>query len=76
MPFPVAESNRHMHGVVLASVVYDNTYCGPNDWWHMPVYALRDTVIESGDRICQYLDISKFTLYSYLGEVHAELPKR
>lgn len=34
--------------------VVDNTYCGPNDWWHMPAYALRDTVIEAGDRICQF----------------------
>jgi dUTP pyrophosphatase len=34
--------------------IVDNTYCGPNDWWHMPVYALRDTVIEAGDRICQF----------------------
>lgn len=34
--------------------VVDNTYCGPNDWWHMPVYAMRDTVIEAGDRICQF----------------------
>lgn len=34
--------------------VIDNKYCGPNDWWHMPAYALRDTVIEAGDRICQF----------------------
>lgn len=34
--------------------IVDNTYCGPNDWWHMPVYALRDTVIEVNDRICQF----------------------
>jgi len=34
--------------------VVDNQYCGPNDWWHMPVYAVRDTVIEAGDRICQF----------------------
>lgn len=34
--------------------VVDNKYCGPNDWWHMPVYAVRDTVIEAGDRICQF----------------------
>lgn len=34
--------------------VVDNKYCGPNDWWHMPVCALRDTVIEAGDRICQF----------------------
>lgn len=34
--------------------IIDNTYCGPNDWWRMPVYALRDTKIEKGDRICQF----------------------
>ena len=34
--------------------IIDNTYCGPNDWWYMPVYALRDTVIEVNDRICQF----------------------
>ena len=32
----------------------DETYCGPNDWWYMPAYALRDTVIEKNDRICQF----------------------
>jgi dUTP pyrophosphatase len=34
--------------------IVDNKYCGPEDWWHMPVYALRDTVIEVNDRICQF----------------------
>lgn len=34
--------------------IVDNKYCGPGDWWHMPVYALRNTVIEAGDRICQF----------------------
>jgi dUTP pyrophosphatase len=34
--------------------IVDNTYCGPNDWWYMPAYALRDTVIEVNDRICQF----------------------
>lgn len=34
--------------------VVDNKYSGPNDWWHMPVYAARDTVIEVNDRICQF----------------------
>lgn len=29
-------------------------YCGDNDQWHMPVYALRDTVIHMNDRICQF----------------------
>ena len=34
--------------------IVDNTYCGPNDWWRMPVFALRDTKIEVHDRICQF----------------------
>lgn len=34
--------------------VIDESYCGPNDWWKMPVYALRDTVIHVNDRICQF----------------------
>lgn len=34
--------------------IIDNTYCGPNDWWYMPAYALRDTQIHKNDRICQF----------------------
>lgn len=34
--------------------VVDNSYSGDNDEWLMPVYALRDTVIKAGDRICQF----------------------
>lgn len=32
----------------------DETYCGPNDWWRMPVLAMRDTTIHKNDRICQF----------------------
>ena len=34
--------------------IIDCSYCGPDDWWYMPVYALRDTVIHKNDRICQF----------------------
>ena len=34
--------------------IVDNSYCGPNDWWYMPAYALRDTLIHKNDRICQF----------------------
>ncbi|WP_230397581.1 dUTP diphosphatase [Novisyntrophococcus fermenticellae] len=34
--------------------VIDESYCGPEDWWCMPVYALKDTVIHRNDRICQF----------------------
>jgi dUTP pyrophosphatase len=34
--------------------VIDETYCGDNDQWRFPAYALRDTEIHAGDRICQF----------------------
>ena len=34
--------------------VIDSSYCGNNDEWKMPVYAMRDTHIEVNDRICQF----------------------
>lgn len=34
--------------------VVDNSYCGDNDQWFFPVYALRDTEIKVNDRICQF----------------------
>lgn len=34
--------------------VVDRSYCGPNDWWKMAVYATEDTTINKGDRIAQF----------------------
>ena len=34
--------------------VIDNSYCGDNDIWGMPVYATRDTTIQFNDRIAQF----------------------
>ncbi|MBD5457601.1 MAG: dUTP diphosphatase [Lachnospiraceae bacterium] len=34
--------------------VIDCSYCGDNDQWFMPVYAVRDTQIHVNDRICQF----------------------
>lgn len=34
--------------------VVDESYCGDDDEWMMPVYALRDTQIKTNDRICQF----------------------
>lgn len=34
--------------------VIDETYCGDNDLWKMPVLAVRDTQIRINDRICQF----------------------
>lgn len=39
--------------------VIDSSYCGDNDQWHFPAYALRDTVINKNDRICQFRIMQK-----------------
>lgn len=39
--------------------VIDNSYCGDNDIWFMPVYATEDTEIKMNDRICQFRIMKK-----------------
>lgn len=34
--------------------VIDETYCGDEDQWFFPAYALRDTEIKINERICQF----------------------
>ncbi|MGL4363095.1 MAG: dUTP diphosphatase [Cellulosilyticaceae bacterium] len=34
--------------------VVDETYCGDDDVWMMPVLAMRDTEIKINERICQF----------------------
>ena len=34
--------------------VVDCSYCGDNDQWVMPAYALRESHIEVNDRVCQF----------------------
>lgn len=34
--------------------IIDNTYCGDNDEWCLPVIAMRDGHIHKNDRICQF----------------------
>lgn len=43
-------------GIIQANSmgVIDNSYCGDNDWWFYPAIAMRDTVINKNDRICQF----------------------
>ncbi|MDD6090118.1 MAG: deoxyuridine 5'-triphosphate nucleotidohydrolase [Candidatus Limivicinus sp.] len=48
-------------GIVFTNSVgvVDNSYCGEEDEWRAPVYALRDTLIEKNERICQFRIIEK-----------------
>ena len=39
--------------------VIDESYCGDNDQWFYPAYALRDTIINTNDRICQFRIMEK-----------------
>lgn len=34
--------------------IIDNSYCGDDDIWYFPAFATEDTVINEGDRICQF----------------------
>ena len=34
--------------------IVDEKYCGDNDMWMMPVFAVEDTHISKNDRICQF----------------------
>ena len=44
--FGIIQTNHH--------AIIDESYCGDNDIWKYPAYALRDTVIHKNDRICQF----------------------
>ena len=39
--------------------IIDNSYCGDNDIWMMPVYATRFAEIKKNDRICQFRIVEK-----------------
>ena len=41
--------------------IIDNSYCGDEDYWRLPVIAMRDTVIKKGDRICQFRIMEKMS---------------
>ena len=44
--FGIIQTNHH--GIV------DESFCGDADVWMFPAYAMRDTVINKNDRICQF----------------------
>ena len=41
--------------------IIDNSYCGDEDYWRLPVIAMRDTLIKKGDRICQFRIMEKMS---------------
>lgn len=49
-------STPKQFGIIMANSmgIIDNSYNGDEDEWRFPAIAIRDTVIEKGDRICQF----------------------
>ena len=43
-------------GIIAANSIgiIDNSYCGDEDQWKLPAYALREAHIKKNDRICQF----------------------
>lgn len=63
-------------GIILANSmgVIDNSYSGDSDEWKFPAVAIRDTIIEKGDRIAQFRIIKnqpgiKFEVVEHLNEI-------
>jgi dUTP pyrophosphatase len=49
------------HGLIQTNSfgVIDESYCGEEDVWMMPVYAVRDTHIDFDTRLCQFRIVRK-----------------
>lgn len=52
--------------------IIDNSYSGDNDIWGMPVLAMRDTIINKNDRICQFRIVEKMGKLQFTEVEHLE----
>lgn len=46
--------------------IIDESYKGNSDVWFFPAYALRDTIINENDRICQFRIVEKMPAVEFL----------
>ena len=60
------------YGVIQANSIglIDESYCGNNDEWCFPAYAVRDTVIPKDARICQFRIIEHQPMISLIKTEH------
>lgn len=56
--------------------VIDNSYCGDNDQWFFPAFAMRDTCIKKNDRICQFRIVKKQPDFELEEVEHLDNPDR
>lgn len=52
----VRSSTFKKYGIIQTNAIgiLEDDYCGNDDLWMLPAYALRDGKISKGDRICQF----------------------
>ena len=65
-------------GIMMANNIgiIDNSFCGDNDQWMMPVYAVRDTEIHVNDRICQFRIFKHQEAFTFTEVDHLDAPDR
>ena len=56
--------------------VIDESYCGDTDQWFFPAYAVRDTVIHTNDRICQFRIVKNQPQLTFTKVEHLDGPDR
>ena len=56
--------------------VIDESYCGDTDQWFFPAYAVRDTVIHTNDRICQFRIVQNQPRLTFTRVEHLDGPNR
>ena len=56
--------------------IIDESYCGDNDQWMMPVYAVRDTEIHTNDRICQFRIFKHQEAFTFTEVDYLDAPDR
>jgi len=55
------------YGIIQTNhqAVIDESYSGNNDVWKFPAYAMRDTVINKNERICQFRIVEKMPAITF-----------
>ena len=74
---PRSSTMRKYHIMLANSIgIIDESYCGDQDEWHFPAYAVRDTFIPKNDRICQFRLIEHQPKIGFVQVFHLGNPNR
>ena len=68
---PRSSTYKNFHILMANSMgIIDNLYCGDDDIWGFPALAMQDTVINEGDRICQFRLMKKMEPVEFIEVDH------